>query len=285
MKSMVGRITEAGRLLVTNPRLFFLKIYATLRSLYPLSKYPILKKINGINFEFDFSYDAAIKHMYTGTYEAETVQVMKRFLKEGDTFVDIGSNVGYLSAIAAGFVGTRGQVHSFEPVPKYFSKLQNVALLNSQYNIKPNQFALGEKDGVARISITNLPNIGWNTIVPGFMSKDTTKESIEVSVRKFDDYARENSLNKVSLIKVDTEGFEFPVLKGFSRFFDDRSILPIVICEIAPMAYSFLGCTLEQLSQYMRGYSYEAFEVTNISKKIDILALKKTTNVIFIHSR
>lgn len=280
--SIAKRIIKASRLLIFDPVMFFKKTYSIIRSLYPLSKYPIKKKIKGINFVFDFAYDPAIRHMYCGDYESQTIKIMKRFLHRGDIFIDIGANIGYLSAVAAGLVGINGQVHCFEPAPKQFSRLRNIVLLNKEYNIKVNQFALGEESGTAKLSITNLANIGWNTIVPGFMSQETTKESVDVFIRRFDDYAYKNSLKKVSLVKIDTEGFEFPVLKGFSGFFKNASTLPVILCEIAPSAYSFLGYTLSQLFEYMKYYSYEAFNILDMSTKIRASVLEKTTNVLFI---
>jgi len=157
--------------------------------------------------------------MYCGEYEEETIGVMRKFLRQGDTFVDIGANIGYLSAVAAGIVGVTGRVYSFEPVPGPFSRLRNVASLNQEYHITVNQCALGAEDGSAKIAVTNLANIGWNTIVPGFMSQDTIKESIDVPVLRFDNFVEKNSLKNISLIKIDTEGYEYPVLKGFRGFF------------------------------------------------------------------
>ena len=162
------RITNAISLLASNPKLFFklliskIKIKAT----WQLPESPIQKKINGILFEFDFDYDPAIKNMYLGIYELETVEVMRKILKKGDTFLDIGANICYLSAIGGGLVGKTGQVHSFEPVPEYFQKLKKMAMANSGYKIVVNQCALGEERETAKIDVTNLPNIGWNTMVP-----------------------------------------------------------------------------------------------------------------------
>jgi len=73
------------------------------------------KKINGVWFRFDFDLDPRIKKMYLGEYETETVETMKKLLRQGDVFIDVGANIGFLSAVAAGLVG--GQIHSFEPVP------------------------------------------------------------------------------------------------------------------------------------------------------------------------
>ena len=63
-----------------------------------------------------------VRYMYTGSYEIETYLALKKFLKPGDTFIDIGGNIGYITALAAGIVGKTGEVHAFEPIKKYFSE-------------------------------------------------------------------------------------------------------------------------------------------------------------------
>lgn len=273
------KIKKAAFLLVRNPRRFFKILNARIR---PIPKSPLKQRINEILFEFDFDYDSEIKAMYDGVYEMDTVDAMRRFLKKGDTFVDVGASIGYLSAIATGFVGKVGQVHSFEPVPEYFHRLKDMAVKNRGYEIVPNQCALGEEKGTTRIAVTNLSNIGWNTIVPRFMSNETVKETIEVPVHRLDSYIKEKAVDKISLIKIDTEGFEFPVLKGLSGYFKNTNHRPAIICEIAPAAYPLLGCSLAHLSEYMKRYNYHAFNIVDTHAEVDITKLEKTTNVIFI---
>ena len=223
-----------------------------------------------------------MKSMYLGTYEIETVEAMKKILKKGDTFIDVGANIGYLSTIALGLVGKRGHVHSFEPVQEYFLRLKDIALLNKGYRFIVNNCALGEIEGTDKIAVTNLQNIGWNTMVPHFMSCQTTKQIQEVSVRRLDSYIEERALNNIELVKIDTEGFEFPVLKGLSKYFETSEYRPAIICEIAPGAYSLLGYQLLELLQYMDEFKYSAFKLSNPKKRIDVLELQSTTNVLFL---
>lgn len=199
---------RAIRLLFANPRRLLTRLFAEFRSFRPLPPSPVQKRLRGVLFEFDFEYDPVISQMYHGTYEMCTVSAMKRFLKEGDTFIDVGANIGYLSAIAMGLVGKRGWVHSFEPVPDYAERLKKLARANAEYRLIVNQCALGERDGTAEIAITRLANIGWNTMVPGLMTRDAVKEAIEVRVGRLDKYARDNIPEGISLIKIDTEALK-----------------------------------------------------------------------------
>ncbi len=242
-------------------------------------KEPIHKKIEGkINFEFDFSLDPNIKKMYFGIYEYETVKFLKSQLKPGDTFIDIGANIGFLSAIGAVCVGPKGQIHSFEPVPDYFSHLQKLANENPDYSINVNQYACGNVEGKSTIDLPNDGNIGWNTMVPSFIEEK--KKSYEIEIHRLDNYIKGKNLHNVTLIKIDVEGYEFPVLKGLEEYLDLNNN-PIFLVEIVPGAYPLLGYTLDQLSKFLERYQYSCVSLTDQKSQVDIRTLSDTTNVIF----
>jgi len=277
------RIISAIRRLVNNPYQFLLLLFVEIKKLKPLPIKPVQKRINGVLFEFDCAYNPTIGDMYVGGYEVETVELMKRILREGDVFIDVGANIGYLSAIGAGFVGKAGQVHSFEPVPCYFSQLKKMAKMNPGYKIVVNQCALGEKRGIAPIKVSGLKDIGFNSMVPGLMENSSeVKEIFEVSVYRLEDYIKEKAIDKVSLIKIDVEGWEFPVLKGLSNWFKSTKHLPHIICEIKPGTYHLLGCTLTQLIEYMQTFNYKSYNLVNTRKEVCISRLKGSTNVLFV---
>jgi FkbM family methyltransferase len=272
---------------LANPRLVLLKLgKITEQKIFSrLLNSSAQKEINGIKFDFDFSLSPFVKDMYFGNYEVATVEYLKKILKIGDVFIDVGANIGYVSAVAAGCVGAAtGEVHSFEPVPEYFRKLKQMADQNNEYKIRANQCGLGDKTGFLELDVSksvDYPNIGWNTMVPGLMSNHEPKQTINVPVYTLDKYIEKKRLGEISVIKIDVEGFEFPVLKGLHNFFETTDEKPVIICEIAPAAYPLLGYTLSQMSDYMASWSYEAFSLIVPTKVVDITKLKETTNVVF----
>lgn len=106
------------------------------------------------------------------TYEPETTFLMRRILREGDIFIDVGANIGYFTAIGAALVGKTGEVHSFEPAPFIFSYLKKLALKNPNYKIVPNQCAAGDKIGTFKMSYSDFLS-GDNTFMPVFYSRIT----------------------------------------------------------------------------------------------------------------
>ncbi len=285
---LLRKIKIGINVLISDSPLFFNKLmmYTYLLfdgALLRLLKMVLLKRstkrsVNNVIFEYDFSLSDNIADMYCGTYAFNIVQLMKKILKPGDIFIDVGANIGYISAVGAGLVGKTGQVHSFEPAFPYFKKLEKLAKINLGYKIIVNQYALGDKEETAGLLLSK-EDIGCNTI--SSYSHPRVDESVEISIRRLDNYIKENRLSKIALIKIDVEGFEFHVLKGLSNYFENTNQRPIIICEICPFWYPKYGATLNQLLDFMKLYGYEAFNPCNLNIKIDFSKFSAQIDAVF----
>lgn len=254
-------------ILMENPYYYlkeWLKIFESLISKglieFPNIKLNIIsRKIHGVNFRFYFKFAPRYRRMYLGLNSTSIVRVLLKYVKKGSCFIDAGANIGYISAIGAGLVGKYGQVHSFEPIPIYFEKLDELRCFNKDYNIYVNKFALGDNLGKKTINI-NKNLIGANSMVSGLVDSDLVKDTIEVDVKRLDDYIFEKNIKNISLIKIDVEGYELPLLKGLTRFFEKNiNSLPPLIVEITPEAYTLLGSKLEDLENLLAKFDYQAY--------------------------
>ncbi len=261
----------ALHILQYNPKRFFKRVFLEFRLRFFPPSYRSQKTVNGVHVSFDFKEDEKLqKIMYLGLYEMGVSDIMRKFLKEGDVAIDAGANVGYHTALGAGFVGKSGSVHSFEPVPEYFQKLKKLAEQNKGYHIVCNQCALGEKGGTMRMyqirTHRGERSFGTGSMFSGWLSNETTEAILEVPIQKLDDYVRERNLHKVKLVKIDVDGFEFPLLKGAEQFLREQS--PIIICEISHPAYALLGAKVDDLLDYMARLSYFPFDMVNLKKQL-----------------
>jgi FkbM family methyltransferase len=281
--SVISKIKNAIFMLRNDPTSFCSRGIFEINSILSRRK-AIKKKINGVLFEFDLSYAPVIRNMLLGKYEIKVRNVMQKILHPGDTFIDVGANIGYFTAIAAGLVGESGEVHSFEPVPKYFQKLKKLSELNPNYKIRVNNYALGEIEGTSLMDVSATADIGLNTMVVGLMKSENREVSIEIPVKRLDVYIKEYQLKSIALIKIDVEGFEFFVLKGLRNFFMNTAVLPYIICEITPTAYSLLGSKLSDLFSYMQQHNYYPFDLTT-DRVLDYSYVKQQglINVLFKH--
>lgn len=218
--------------------------------------------------------------MYFGSYALPLIHAMHRNLHEGDVFIDVGANIGYVSAIAADIVGPGGEVHCFEPVARYFERLIELARANPRHKIAVNRCAAGESAGKSTIYVTREP--GQNTMVPGYKTGAEVDSIEDISVVRLDDYLLGRGVRRVAMIKIDAEGFELPVLKGLSQYLRSASNPPTIACEIAPKAYALMGRDICEVSEYMASHGYGSFDVLDGKTPVQLSGLREVEDVLFL---
>src|SRR5205814_6720257 len=62
--------------------------------------------------------------MAVGLYELDTARQIRRLLKPGSHFVDVGANLGYFTLLAAKWTGPAGRIDAFEPDPLNRQRLE-----------------------------------------------------------------------------------------------------------------------------------------------------------------
>lgn len=254
-----------------NPRRFVRRVFLELRLRFFPPSYKSSKTIRGVTMSFDYKADEKLQRiMYLGLYEMGVVDVMRRFLKEGDILLDAGANVGYHTVLGAGFVGKGGSVHAFEPVPEYFAKLKGLADANKERRIVLNRCALGENSGRMKMyqirTRRGERSFGTGSMFKDWLSNETIEAELDVPIMRLDAYVQEHNLTNVKLLKIDVDGFEFPLLKGAEQFLRNQS--PIIISEIGHPVYEKLGCKVDDLLDYMAGLSYYPFDMVNLKKQL-----------------
>lgn len=290
--ALIKRVPKGLGLLFVNPiiPIAYLRKLCLEMVVFPFfNPHPYFKKdIGNVLLEFDFAslpkekkYAEFTKRLYFelcfDLYEVEIRQCIKKFLRPGDIFIDVGASMGYFSAIGANAVEKSGQVHCFEPSPIMFSQLRRLPERNPNYTIVMNNCALGENPITLTLDYADFPHIGGTSLATGFMEATNIPSvgKAEVSVIRLDAYLEKNDLMKPQLIKIDVEGYEFPVLKGLSGYFKKNTHRPVIICEIQPTAYPELGCNLSDLARYMKNYGYISYDIFNPKSRIDIVRMAR----------
>jgi FkbM family methyltransferase len=272
--------SRAAMLLARNPRLFGRVLLAKVNATRPMPKLPARRRIRGVLIEYDLPDYSSVAAMYFGACSLLVIEAMKRYLRPGDTFVDVGANIGYLSAAAAGLVGRQGQIHCFEPVPAYCARVRRLAELNPEYSIVVNACAAGDSDCSRAIYVTRAP--GQSTLVGGYKNGAEVVSVQDIPVVRLDTYLATHQTGRLALIKIDAEGFELPILQGLRGFFEKAVRLPAIICEIAPRAYPLMGRKLSDLSAFMLQYGYKARDLIDSATPIDLASLKHVEDVLFL---
>jgi len=83
---------------------------------------------------------------------------MKKCLRKGNIFIDVGANIGLMSIFASKIVGSNGIIYAFEPEPETFVILRKNIEINKINNIQAYNIELGESE-YNSIIFTNLMQV------------------------------------------------------------------------------------------------------------------------------
>jgi FkbM family methyltransferase len=169
----------------------------------------------------------------------------------GDTFVDVGANIGLMSIFSSIKIGKTGQVIAFEPNPATNKILKENIELNGIDNIKVESIALSDKSQMGKIYDDFEVNRGAASLI----KPSNPTNSYDVCEETFSNYF--NSDTKIDLIKIDIEGYELNMLKGAKGFLTNSKNPPILIVEFSSTMENSQGRDLKPLAtfiQNMNGY-------------------------------
>ena len=181
----------------------------------------VFQWVNGTKFFVNPGDMGLTGNIYTGLHEFEDMSLLLDFLREGDLFIDVGSNVGSYTILACGAKKARG--FAFEPVPNTYKKLQENIRLNHIENIV-HTFNIGLGANVGELSFTSSMDCMNHALSDG----EVDSEAIIVTVSTLDLILKDES---PILIKIDVEGFETCVLQGSENTLSKPS-LKVVIMEL-----------------------------------------------------
>ena len=187
-------------------------------------------------------------------YERETCEAIESILKPGDTFVDLGANIGFYTLIASRIVGENGKVFSFEPTPSTFQTLKK--------NIKENNFSnivIAEDNAVSNVS-----GVAHFKVTEGSEMNSVTNSNDEstISVKKIslDKYFSNIDHNKIDLIKMDIEGQEYNALLGMKKINLNNKSLKIIF-EFHRQALKNNNQSGEEIFNLLSSYGFKIFTV------------------------
>ena len=164
--------------------------------------YDIALRANGIAIGFEGRHDLSEAEENFLTRMASRI--------DGGVVLDVGANHGAYARMVAR-VAPRAEIHAFEPHPRTFTALQarspgiravNLAMGEQSGELELYDFA--EEDGSTQASLSR-------EAVALFDSRVVTHR---VTCTTLDGYLAENRIERVSLLKIDTEGFDLSVLRG-----------------------------------------------------------------------
>lgn len=142
---------------------------------------------------------------------------LKRTGESIDTIFDVGANVGQ-SCVAFHKSFPMSKIYSFEPVEPIFNALAVNA--RNYPSITAVNLALGEKKEILNIDLQDYSEI--NSLKRRIDEHNNNHATVTVETGA--NFCRLNGVTAISLLKIDTEGYELEVLKGFDKEFLTNSV-------------------------------------------------------------
>jgi len=189
-------------------------------------------------------------------YEPEVTREFYELAKKSDVVLDVGAHIGFFSVLAA-IVSPRSSVYAFEPLPRVYERLERNVGLNRLTNVHCFCAAVGEQDGTQEFYFPN-EHAPVSSSLRSDMLLATLGEEIvrhvNVQVTTLDSVVETNKLEKVDLIKLDTERTEHDVLAGSAQIL--QRFRPNIICEVWPDADN-----IQQLENLLSPHGYLFYQL------------------------
>ena len=169
-----------------------------------------------------------------GVWEPDLAAFLRGRLRAGDNFIDVGANVGCVSALASGLVGPHGSVVAIEPSPAVITALEETVARNDLTNVR--LVAAAVSDDCQELSLFAGPrhNIGATATV----AHRGLREAGRVEAAPLGSLVTHEELANARLIKVDVEGAEDRVLAGMVACLDALPADAELVVELSPKWWS-----------------------------------------------
>jgi FkbM family methyltransferase len=176
------------------------------------------------------------------------------------TVFDVGANVGQF-CIHANEVFSNAIIHSFEPVSKTFELLRTNT--NKFNNIKCHKLAFGSAPGTEKIFLQD--NSVFNSLSSSVNVQKKENQATEViEIQTVDSFCEHNKIDRIDLLKVDTEGFDLNVLEGAISMLSSRKV-KFVLIEVTFDKENTRNSSFNLVNDFLGAHSYKVLGFFNQS--------------------
>lgn len=185
---------------------------------------------------------------YHERYEARLIQTV---LRPGDSFWDVGANIGYFALLAATVVGATGCVVAFEPGQQAFQRFQENITLNHFDQITAVPLAASDRQGTSRLyRRPDQADTGANLFQGG-----ERHQWEEISTISLDAFFKQHSYPPPQFLKIDVEGAELAVLQGAAAILTDHT--PLLLLEMEEKTLGPAGLSKQDIVDFLRPWGYQ----------------------------
>ncbi|MEO7936720.1 MAG: FkbM family methyltransferase [Dokdonella sp.] len=194
------------------------------------------------------------------SYEPHVTALLERQLSRGDTFLDVGANIGYFTMMAAQLVGPQGRVIAIEPMDKNLQLIYLGIEFNKFKNVDVFPFGASDRSGI--VAIVTDPGTS-NALVQSAPS--SRRPSLHAPTRSLDSMCAE--IERVDFMKIDIEGHEVFAWRGAENMF--ARCKPKIATEFHPLAMrENAGIDCREYVEMMFAYSSAIQVMVSVDKTV-----------------
>lgn len=178
--------------------------------------------------------------------------------------LDVGANDGWFAKVVYRFAGENTSVISFEPLRSMIPKLKMLAEKYSFYQYE--NIALGAANEI--IEITEYNTTGLSSLKGLSTSYEYSHQHYDtsiankypVNVATIDWYLADRKITSPLILKIDTQGFEYEVLKGAEQALLKGQI-KVVIVEVMTVEKYSGGVLYDRIFESLHSYGFTLFDL------------------------
>ena len=189
-------------------------------------------------------------------WEKKSLNYFYSLINKNDkvNIVDIGANVGLYSLYAKYLPNS--QFYSYEPFKFTYDLLNDNIKINNITNVQTYNIGLSDKKGKTILNVC-LSQDGLNTMGANPLRFNDI-HPVEVEIDTLDNIFYNNNI-KVDFIKIDTEGYEYNILKGGEKTI--KKYKPIIQLEYNLTNMKQCDINPEQLLNYINELGYKQHNI------------------------
>jgi FkbM family methyltransferase len=177
-------------------------------------------------------------------YETPSVELFYALAQHAEVTFDVGAYLGYFGLLAAA-AKPGAKAFLFEAVPQLAQMTARIIARNPHLQVEIIAAAVTECSGTIPLFLPEDPLSSDTSTNPGHRPD---RQRVDVPAISLDEFVQQRQIDRVDLLKIDTETTEPAVLAGFAKTI--VRCRPTFICEVVPTA------DMSALERFCAQYEY-----------------------------
>jgi FkbM family methyltransferase len=204
--------------------------------------------------------DVIQRYLYLfGTWEPNLTAWISGRLGPGDTFIDVGANIGYYTMLASHLVGPTGHVVAIEASPAFHQAMADAVRINGCRNVRTVNTAVSAVAERLTFYLEHSTNLGGTTAV----RPRTAESSFQMDALPLTEILHPDELAQARLVKIDVEGAEASLMHGLAPALDQLRPDAELVIEVTPRLLAKQGQTVEEVLGPLRERGFHLYRLAN----------------------